>query len=200
MTLDDAALTILPYVAGCPSDLIVRELRNAAQEFCTETKVLTTGVQVEFTGAGAPVYDMEQITVDVFEARIAGEEIPVVRLNSPVIANLRDGERAIRMTDADNLTLQPAATVDDPVTVDLLVAIAPGPEATLLHDDLWRRHHEALRDGALARLYELPKRAWSDAQLGVYHRGRFERAIQKAQALTHRNRTTPALRLRTKPA
>lgn len=200
MTLDDAALTILPYVAGCPVELIARELRNAAQEFCTETKWLTTGVQVEFTGAGAAVYDMEQITVDLFEARIDGEEIGVVRLNDPVVNDLADGQYVIQMTDADNLTLRPAATVDAPVTVDLLVAIAPGPEATLLHDDLWRRHHEALRDGALGRLYELPQRMWSNAQLAVYHLGKFATAKTKAKALTNRNRTTPALRLRVRPA
>jgi len=200
MNYADMMDRILPYVAGCPEDLAVQKLRDSAIEFCTETQCHITGMTVRFDGASAAPADMTMQVVDVVDAKVGGEQIRVLALNDPDIDELEDGEYALRFSDPNALYLIPSATAAAPVTVDILAIVAPGPDSTKVHDDLWRRHHEAVINGALSRLYEIPARAWSNPQLAGYHGGKFEAAKRKAMADAHRNHLKPARRLRVKPA
>ena len=200
MTFDDASAQVLPYVAGCPQDLIASALRDAAIDFCKESQCLMTGSEVTFTAtAGTPTWDFtaDQI-LDVIEARIDGKEIPVLRLNDPVADDLDDDVYVVRFAEPNNLAITPAPTAD--LDVDLLIVTAPGPASVAMHDSLWLRHHESLRWGALARLMEIPKRAWSDGALAVYYANKFETAKQKAKSEINRNVTKTARRLRVRPA
>lgn len=200
MTFDLAAQQLLIYVPGCPLALAAVCLRDAAIEYCKETMVLVTGSEVTFTpAAGTPVWDfaVDQI-LDVLEARIDGEPIPVLSLNDPVADDLEDDVYCVRFADANNLSITPAPTAD--LDVDLLIATAPGPAALTMHDSLWAGHHEALKHGALRRLYEIPKRAWSDPQLAGYYGGLFQQAMAKNKHQFNRNVSQTARLLTVRPA
>lgn len=199
MTFDDAALQVLPYVAGCPADLIARAMRDATIEFCKKSQCLVSAKVIFTTGIGFPDWDyaFEQI-VDVIEARIDNAPIPVLRLNDPLADVLDDGVYCVRFVSPNELSITPELPAG--VSVELVLVTAPGPQASAMHESVWMSHHRALRDGALAELYEIPNRAWSNLQLSTYHRGKFDAAIKNAQSEIHRNVTKPARRLRVKPA
>ncbi len=185
---------VLPYVAGCPEEVAISALRNAAIEFCKETQCHITGVSVVFDGATGPVPDLATQIVDIVDAKCAGQPLKVLALNDPEVEELGMGEFAIRMADPNSLTITPTPTV--PMRVDLLAIVAPGPASTQMLDDLWRRHHEAIANGALHRIFEIPSRVWSDGQLAIYYGNKFEAAKAKAKADAHKNHAKPARRLR----
>jgi len=203
MLIEDAARKVLVHVAGCPSVLATEAMRSAAIEFLKETRLLHTGMRLTFGGqaGGSCTVDMATELVDVLDAKVDGEQIRVCALNDTDGDDaVERGELVLTMLDAGTLVLRPAPTALAPVAVDLLVVIAPGPSATEIPDTIWRSHHEALVHGTLERLMVLPQKAWTSAELGGYHAGKFRDAIAKATAHTHRNVLTPARRLRVRPA
>lgn len=190
---------VLARCKGCPTAEAVDAMRNTCMEFCTDTYWLTTGNQIVVDGTQVELTDLETQVVDVIEARIADETILVTYLNDPAIADLAIGEYALQFTDPNNGVLTPAATVDAPVTIDLLLAIAPGPSSTEVTDLLWQRWSEALKSGALARLMAEPGTAWWNPDTATYHRALFADAKAKASAQAGRNRMNVARRLRVQP-
>lgn len=194
----DCLTHVLPYVAGCPEEIAINALRNAAIEFCKETQCHITGVSVVFDGATGPLPDMATQIVDIVDAECAQATVKVLAINDPDVKTLGMGEYAIRMADPNSLTITPTPTV--PIQVDLLAIVAPGPDSTQMLDDLWRRHHKAIACGALYEIFEIPARVWSDPQLAVYYGQKFEAAKAKAKADANKNHTKPARRLRVVPA
>jgi hypothetical protein len=199
MLYTDLIDPVLARVEGCPRAVVVDAMRNSCMDFCTRSRWLVAGTQVTVNGTEVPSFDLDTQVIDIAEARIAGEQILVTYMNDPRVDELETGEHAIVFTDPNNIELIPPATVAEPITIDLLVIVAPGPASTEIHVDLWRRWSEALKHGALCRLYEEPGKPWSNPQAGVYCRGMYEDAITSAAAEAGRNRTQPARRLRTKP-
>lgn len=195
----DMISALLVRAKGCPEFEAVDAMRNACIEFCTETYWLTTGNQVVVDGTEVPVTDLHTQVVDILDAKIDGEDVLVTHLNDPAIEQLDDGCYALQFTDPNNPQLTPPATTDAPVTIDLLLAIAPGPESTEITDLLWQRWSEALKHGALCRLLEVPGKPWSNADAANYHRANFAKAMTTAAAQAGRNRQNVARRLRVKP-
>jgi hypothetical protein len=200
MLFSNIAHSVLSHVAGCPEDLAASAVRDAAIEFCFESRCLITSIDVSVGPGGVDIIDTANQVVDVLDAKINGETVCVSYINDSEAIAKADAESSsvILMTDPNNIVLYPDPTVA--TSVQLLVALAPGPSSTDLYDEAWKRHSEAIRFGALTRLFEVPKRAWSDPQLAIYYRGKFEESIKKAQANTHKSHELKARRLRVRPA
>jgi hypothetical protein len=201
MLFKDVIGPTLALAEGCPQAVAVDALRNATIEFCTRTRWVTLGQQLTLTGAEVPEFDLTQQVVDIVDAEIDGEPVDIVHLNDgETVRNLGPGEYALRFADPNFAELTPAPTVAQPVVIDLLLAVAPGPEAADLSVDLWRRWSEALKHGALYRLYAMPSKPWSAPNAVAYHQTEFERAITRASAAAGVNRSQRGRRLRVKPA
>jgi hypothetical protein len=203
LNFDDLAPTVAARVEGCPHVMVVEALRDAAIDFCVRTRFHAVGHQVNLDGTQEPSFDLEQQVVDILQASIDGDDeacVHVVRLNDPIADDIPDGDYVLRFVDANNFEILPAPTLTAPITLNLLLVLAPGPDATGIHEDLWRRHREDLRSGALARLYAEPSKPWSSSGAADAHRALFERAVTKAAAYAGRNRTQPGRRLRVNPA
>ena len=202
LTFAEIAPTVAARVEGCPQGLIIEALRDAAIEFCTETRFHAIGQQVTLDGTETPYFGLDEQVIDIIDASIGGkrDNVCITYLNDPSDEEeLAEGKYRIRFVDPNNFDIEPTPTVLKPVTVDLLVIVAPGPTASGIHVDLWRRHHEALRSGALSRLFLEPTKPWSNEKLGAYHAGKFSAAMTKAAGEAGRNRTQPGRRLRTQP-
>lgn len=202
LTFNDLAPTVAARVEGCPHGLTVEALRDAAIEFCVKTRTHTIGQQLVLDGTETPNFSLDEQVIDIIDASIGGkrDNVRISYANDPSDEDeLEAGKYRIRFVDANNFEIQPAPTLLAPVTIDLMVVVAPGPTAGGIHFDLWRRHHEALRSGALARLFMEPTKPWSNPQLGAHHDGKFREAITKEAFNAGRNRTQPARRLRVKP-
>lgn len=191
---------VLVRAKGCPAIEAADAIRNACMEFCTETYCLTTGHVVVVSGTQPWPSQFETQVLDIVEARIGGKEILVTYANDPAVQELGPGEYALTFSDPSYAQLTPAPSADAPVTIELLLVIAPGPESTGVHDLLWLRHSEAIRDGALARVLATSDRLWSNPTLSAFHRDRFDKAMRKAKADHSQNRRKVARRLRAKPA
>lgn len=200
---------IVARAEGCPNVVALDALRNASIDFCIRSRWYATGTQVVLTGEEVPEFGLDTQVVDICDAKITDKDVLVTYLNDPDAETdtLADAgyDYAIRFTDPNNAEITTAEgetepSVDDPITVDLLVILAPGPDSTEIPLELWRRWSEQLKSGALARLYAEPSMPWSNPQLAGYHHGKFEAAITDAAAEGGRNRIQPARQLRVKPA
>lgn len=193
-------------VEGCPRGFVIEALRDAAIEFCKRTGFHTTWVRSVIDGTQVPRFDLVEQVFNIVDARNADEtsdypEVHVFGLNDhEEMEELADGEYAITFVDPNNIQVTPAPTPSAPLTLDLLLSIGPGPDATDLHEDLWRAHHETLRHGALARLYAEIGKPWANPDAANYRAGKFEAAISSTAAVLGRNRKQRARRLRVKPS
>lgn len=201
LLLDMVQGTVLARAKGCPEDEAVDAMRNACIEFCEKTYFLTDGSTVQVTNEDIPDLELSAQVIDIIEARIEGEDepLPVYPMNDPRIDELDDDESCVVFADPGSPQLIPTPEAGSPVTLELLLAIAPGPTATEVPDILWLRNSEALKDGALGRLLAIPGEAWSNDAKAAYHLGRFEAAITRVAAQSGRNRITTSRRLRVKP-
>lgn len=205
MLIEEVAKSALVFVAGCPRTMAEIAMRDTLIEWCTDTRCLVAMIDVTFRGCSAEVQnagEMSRQIIDVLDASIAGEQIKVTPRNGEAVDELldTDGETVLRVVSESTLQLTPAATAAAPVRVDILAVIAPGPASRGMPDNVWRAHSEALRNGALERLFAMPQKAWSNPQLAAYHGDRFRAAKKDALATYHRNVTMPARRLRVRPA
>lgn len=202
LMFDDIIATVAARVEGCPHGMMVEALRDAAIEFCSKTRFHTAGHQLTLDGTQEPEFNLDEQVLDIMDASIEGDadaRVCIVHLNDPLWDDPPDGDYLIRFVDANAFEITPEPTLSAPVTLNLLLALAPGPDAQGIHEDLWRRHKEDLRDGALGRLMAMPKKPWAEPQLASFYLGRFERAMTDAAAYAGRNRTQPGRRLRVKP-
>jgi hypothetical protein len=206
VTIASVVDPLLARCEGCPKGFAIEAMRDAAIEFCRETAIHTTWVQSVIDGTQVPRFDMVEQVFNIVDARNNDPladypEIRVLGINDhDEVDELQTGEYAIQFVDPNNITVTPAPTPEAPLTVNLLLSIGPGPDATDLHEDLWRAHHEALRHGALARLYAELGKPWANPDAAGYRRGMFEAAIRKTAALVGRNRKQRAQRLRVTPS
>lgn len=205
MLLIDLVQRMFSRAKGLPEAEAVDALRNACIEFCQKTYVLTTGAQVVVDGTEVPVVDLTVAVVDVVEAEVGGKNVLVTHLNDPRADDISAGDDpdydyALRFAEPNNMELTPPATTDAPVTLDLLIVVAPGPDATEIDDFLWQRYHEPLLSGALYRVLAEPGRPWSNPEAAVFHKDRFDAAMEDAKAWAAKNRQTTARKLRVTPS
>lgn len=199
MRYEDMLKGVLVRAKGCPEIEAIDAMRNACIEFAEKTYVLTTGSTVTVDGTEVPTYDMTRQVLDIMEARIDGKTVLVTYMNDPAVDALCVGERAITFADPNNAVLQPPATVAAPVTIDLLLVIAPGPESEEVPDWLWLRYSSALQDGALAILLDDDGKPYGNPNKAARHRVAFDDAIRRAAANAGLNRRRKARVLRVTP-
>lgn len=197
----DIANTVAARVEGCPHGFIIEALRDTTIDFCVRTRIMTAGHVMTLDGTETPTIDFDRQVVDIIDAKVAEPgDVLITYLNDPVADDdIETGCYVLRMAEPNAFDLLPAPTVLAPVTIELLLVIAPGPAASSVDDSVWLRHHEALRNGALARLFDESKKPWSDPAEGARRLGLYERAVTKTAAYEGRNRTQPGRRLRVKP-
>lgn len=206
-TYNDLLGPILARAEGCPNAVALEALRNACIDFCIRSRWYATGSQVVLTGEEVPEFDLVDQVVDICDAKITDKDVLVTYLNDPDAESDTLGgagyDYAIRFADPNHAEITTAEgetepSVASPLTVDLLLIIAPGPDSTEIPVDLWRRWSEQLTSGALARLFAEPGLPWSNPQLSGYHGGKFEKAITDAAFEAGRNRIQPARQLRSR--
>lgn len=205
MLYTDVLGPVLARVEGCPIELATEAMRNSCMDFCVRTRWLTTGITLTLDGSEVPSFALDQQVVDIFEARIDGEQVLVTHLNDPRCDDIADGtdpdyDYALRFTDPNTAELTPAPSATAPVVMEMLMAIAPGPTSTEIDLSLWRHWSEPLKFGALWRLYEEPGKPWADERAAAYCKGMYEQAILRATAEAGRNHIQPARQLRVQPA
>jgi hypothetical protein len=191
MRFIDLLPQLLGEVPGCPDITAINALRNATIEFCTEAP-----------GAWAELQEDSQVLAS--EVHTYEVEAPAGARVLKVLEAWVNGEPLIPKTQADISRLMPNWQLDrgnlpqyfnsvggrtqvrvfptplnPPANAALLfrVAYAPSINSPRLDDSLANEHFEALMSGAKARLMAMANKAWTSAQLAVYHGEKFQNAI-----------------------
>jgi hypothetical protein len=184
-------------VPEVPSFIAQREFIRATREFSEETRAWRVSFNLDVV-AGTATYDLTpklgstNELVDIISVKPAAGGAPVKprtyvwldenhsdwRNETAEIAQwyVLDGNNTIR------LVFTPAVTTVG--TIDYFIRAAVKPlvaTATTIQDLIANKYDEVLVHGALARLLFIPRKPWTDLNLGNYHRTEFEMGIIEAR-------------------
>lgn len=193
-TISDLVLDVQARIPEIPTFVARREFIRAAREFCEKTRAWRVDIQISVTAA-TPTVDISGLLpantelVDIISMKNFDGGAPVVprtyawldintsdwRSEEALDANwyILDGNNVIRFI------YTPSTTVANKYYAR--VAVKPVLAATVLDDVMANKYDETLVDGALQRLFSLPRKPWTDLNLAVYHGNRFMIAIEPAR-------------------
>ena len=212
--LSDFLPYVLPHVPGCPEPVAEFQLRLAAIEFCERTRCWRHTVQVEVSQnnrtASAPAFS----TIHEFEAatfngspliptswteseptELTGQDAPTgmpkfITQISPGLVSimpLRAGTLRLSLflkpSNGNAFGIDPADPFRDANNVVPAFMLA--------------QHADALAQGALSRLHELPNEAFTNPQKADLCRMRFNRACDTAHAASLKGQQRAPLRTKT---
>jgi hypothetical protein len=198
MLYEDMVLRgVLSKVRGCPSIEAEDQMRNAVREWCSRTRCLTQPAQVITSNASDPIQVADMYVVDVVDAEIDGETISVLAMNDPRVTDASDTCPVLIFAEPGQIQMVPEP--GQPVTVDLLVVVSPGPDSTEAPDVLWQRFKEELLHGALYRLLAQEGETWAKPAKAAWHLTQWQAAIARQAGISGKNRLTNAQRLRSTP-
>lgn len=205
MFYKDMVAGMFSRAKGLPRAEAADAMRDTCIDFCKRTYALVTGAEVAINGTEVPAIDFVGMVLDIVEARIPGKSVLVTYINDPRADDIEAGndpdyDYAITYAEPNNAQLVPAATEDAPVTVEFLLAVAPGPESTEVDDFIWQRYSDGLKHGALYRVLEEPGRPWSNPSSAAYHKTEYERAVRAGESFASKNRRVVAQELRVETA
>lgn len=176
---------VMPEVPGALTPVVAHAIKRAAQEFFQRSKVWKTDVTIT-AQAGVPNYVLdagdqlspgEVISAQSLKIHLTDEDMEAAYGNDwrqatgPAIALFQTMPGSVRLYPAPDENGQ---------AVVLSVSVYPSDEATGIPDDLAVRYRKGIASGALASLMLSSKKPYSDPNLGIDHRAKFEAAIGQA--------------------
>lgn len=211
---------VMPYVDGCSDAVAKNAVRNAAIEFCERSWayqfeapiVLTPGTVLDLD---PPKNTLVHLVLEITAAD--GEPLtPTTRddLNRGRILRRRyatDAEDSYYTYSTDWMTLtgtpecyfQPTRRrvrfVPQPASAQngtLLMALKPTKSATAIDTQIFEDYFEVIALGARARLLTMPRKNWTDFQLGKDSEAAFYRGVSAAKVRAIKNNTRAPLRTR----
>lgn len=193
MKLEDFHPFILADVMGCPAPMIDQALVLAAQEFCRETFAWTEPQDPVLLVNGVQDYELDvptqAIALAVREVRFEKRTLRATTLAElgrvmpgweTLLGNAPSHYNA--SVDRGSIRVYPIPSMVNGGSLTIRTAFIPALTTTTLPDFLGVYHTEVLASGAKARLMMAPAdKAWSNAQLGLYHRKLFDDGIVNAK-------------------
>jgi len=181
-------------VPDIPSFVAERQLLRAAREFCEETRAWRVNVQISVTATVATrniasLLPTNTELVDVVSIKNTGGGRPVTPTTFAWLdtnhANWRsdtdlnaqyyvlDGNNAIRFV--------PTPSTTTAALYNARLAVKPTLSASSISDVLGNKYDEVLVHGALSKLFLIPRKPWTDANLAQFHMGLFRASFAPAR-------------------
>lgn len=198
MLIADAITPILSQVAGCPEVDVVNAYRYTVIDFCARTYVMTAWVTTTVSNMKAPALTADEQTVAILDAMIGSTPVSVRAINTRDLLTATADNPVITYQNPNVPVITPWPA--DDTEVQLLQVFTPGPNAVEFPDDVWLRYSETLNQGALSRLLARSKKPYYDPQEAARLRQLYDLETNGAAIAMSRNRSTPAIRLRTQKA
>lgn len=182
-------------IPDIPSFVAERQILRAARVFCEETRSWRINFQISVVGSVTTVSLVASLPsgtelVDVISIKNVNGGAPV----SPVTYAWLDKNATNWRSESDLnakyyvlnsnnvLRLVPKPSTTTAFLYDARVAVKPLRTATTLNDVLMNKYDEVLIDGALAYLYLMPRKPWTDGALAAVHSARFQASFAGARA------------------
>lgn len=194
-----ALTTLVPDVRAAipelPSFIAERQILRAARIFCEDSRAWRVNITVSVTANVATVNltsllpaNTELVDIISVKNEAGGQPIQP-RTYAWLDENTSDwrGETNVNanwyVLDGNNtIRFVPVPAVTTASLYDVRVAVKPKLSATVLDDVILNKYDETLINGALGRLYLIPRKPWTDASLAQFHEGMFRSAIPAARS------------------
>jgi len=207
----DMALTVSPYVPGCPSSVISSVVKRVVTDLCAragvwreygESLAVTTGDH-EYTLATPSVYGeiiqiySARITIDSKTTDMSYLELSDVQRLYPNWPVDTDGTPVLYThAGVDTILLAPVPDADG--TLVPYVGLQPTPAATVWPSSLYARHRRCVLHGTLHDLMMMPERPWTSDKTALYHGKQWTYLLNSARINADRgfNRSEVSVQMR----
>ena len=188
MNLSEFLPEIFLEVNGCPEAVALNALRHTLREFCDLSKAWQADIDSVSVISGQPSYDIDVppdaelmiLLSATYNSRPMTIYTPeeMDRILTTWRTDTGTGVSYL-IQDWNMLYVSPVPTADDSNPIYLRAAFKPTMVATTCGDILenWR---EGISGGALARLKQIPGKAWTDRDGALYYRSLFDDAANMA--------------------
>ncbi|MBU9386638.1 phage adaptor protein [Burkholderia multivorans] len=189
--LDEFLTKVLPFAPGCPEPTAFEHIRNAAIEFCEETRLwrfedtfdLGDDPNVVCVPQGAVIHELERCDFN-------GQKL------DPRSLDWLDDHCPAWRSDTNMLTGSPKwFTQICPDTVRVVpmpiergrlrvwLRLKPSEDADQLPDFIAAQHRTVIACGALAAILMLPGQTFSDPNRAAYFQAKFDQALGRKSKL-----------------
>jgi hypothetical protein len=190
--LEDFLPKILPFAPGCPEPTAFEHLRNAAGDFCEETRLwrfddtfaLGSEPNIVCTPQGAVIHEIERcdyngIKLEPRSLDWLDDQWPDWRSDT----NATNGDpKWFTQICPDTIRVVPIPC-ELGGSVKVWLRLKPSDDCEQLPDFLFKQHGTMISWGALASILMLPNQTFSNPNMSVYFQGKFDQALGRKSKL-----------------
>lgn len=209
---DDFLSRVLPEVPGCPELVAIQAIRDTAIQFCKESLIHQVNHDPIGTVAKKADYDLESPVEQTRVYKImslwfGGNKLtpasPDMVVDPTVYAQNIGGKTTTYSTpqfytqkDDVTVTLTPIPDQTVARSITMRVALVPTRDSSSCEDFLYEDWVEPIAFGAVARLMQVPGKAYTNPQASTLYQGRFIVGLNAARQQASRGRVRGDLRVK----
>lgn len=187
---DSLLKEVLPYVPGCPDNLVLNNLRSATIELCEKSKAYVYDLDVITSISGVYEYEFDQPTgTDVHQIlwmTYDGEDLDPIsprslELNFPDWRSKNGTPQVYLQKSPDLFNVMPIPNSTNTNGFRLSVALKPTRTSNNIDTDFSNDYRDGIIFGTLYRLLRIPSREWTDVMAASDYRALFEQEVKQAE-------------------
>lgn len=189
MLISDVAALLRLSAREAPAIVLERLVRESAREFFRKSRAWRITFSGQIT-SGSATYDITlptgALAYDIISGKLLTSNVVLTYLRDagkayidPMDVAAGTGSEYITLVENDKFTLLPDPIATEDIRLNIVMALSTS--ATEIDDAIYEEHEDAIRDGALYRLYETPMESWSNAKLSRLHHNKFLAATEAAK-------------------
>lgn len=176
---------LMPGLPGISANIVLHEVRRAAQDFLTQTRAWQETLDTFIAPAGESqielIPDSNGAEIVRIESAWSGSKqllsVPLKRLDNFIADwNSQSGDPEW-VTQLTPTVIRLFPTPNQDVTLRFRVSLRPSDTATALPSELMAQYTPALIAGAKGRLLMMGKKPWSNPPLGALFVAQFEKLV-----------------------
>lgn len=165
--LTDLYEFIIPEVPDCPKSIILQHIRLVLRDFCRRTQCWTVELDPILLVNTVDEYEFDGLIPSFAEC----DTIRRLELNDVELTPVTDW----KFTSKTSIKLTATPTADTNVAngetgLEIEAVLLPIKAATIIDGDLYDSHYETWASLVKAKLMMMPKKLWSNPQLGAYYK------------------------------
>jgi hypothetical protein len=191
MLYEDIVPKLYTHVPLAPHPALMDAIQAACVDFCKQTTIyrytttFDSVVGTHFYDAGAPA---GTVPCEIITGRFNG--YPLEPSSSILVNRMHTlGSPKYYRLHGAQIRVDGAAPVALVGGFEFEIAVTPSYSSVQIADTVFEEYWEAIIDGALARLYALPGKAWSSPRDADYRQGRFNAAVADATSRSNADNT-----------